>query len=72
MTSILTKTISIFWLVNISSTTSKLIKQPVKNINYQLIKVFSQKDEHQKQKFNLIESNQEQWITQIVIVLLQK
>jgi hypothetical protein len=30
------------------------------------------KDDHQKQKFNLNEPNQEKWITQIVIVILQK
>jgi hypothetical protein len=36
------------------------------------VPALSQQNDHQKQKFNLNKPNQEHWITQIVIVLLQK
>jgi hypothetical protein len=52
---ILTKTVSVIWLVYINSTTNKFFKQPVINIGKPKYISIGPKDDHQKQKALLIQ-----------------
>ena len=58
---ILTKTVSVIWLVYINSTTNKFFKQPVINIGKPKYISIGPKDDHQKQKALLIQYEWAQW-----------